>query len=177
MIGWIASVLERPLVVGTREVERRDAIVVLGAPLWPGDRLSPIVAERVAAAVELYRLGGAPLVIATGGVTSGVRAEADAMAERLAEAGIAALVERASRSTAENARRTAELAGDRVRTVWVVTQPFHERRAVRLFRGAGFDARAWHIANSLEYRDRVRATRWLLREYAAWGKLYFTGRC
>jgi uncharacterized SAM-binding protein YcdF (DUF218 family) len=55
--------------------------------------------------------------------------------------------------------------------VWLVTQPFHARRALRLFRAAGLDARAWHIADSVQYRDRGRAVRWLVREYAAWAKL------
>jgi uncharacterized SAM-binding protein YcdF (DUF218 family) len=55
--------------------------------------------------------------------------------------------------------------------VWLVTQPFHGRRAALLFARAGLEPRVWHIDGSIQYRDRARAVRWLAREYAAWGKL------
>ena len=57
------------------------------------------------------------------------------------------------------------------RTVWLVTQPFHGRRAALLFRRAGLEPRVWHIADSLQYRDRRRGLRWIAREYGAWGML------
>lgn len=177
----VARLLEAPLVVGD-ELEPADAIVVLGAPLWRGGSLSPILEERIEAAVELYRAGGGSRVVATGGVTkAGLRAEADAIAETMHAAGVPdVLVERESRSTAENARFTAELLAPLgVRTIWIVTQPFHGRRAAHLFREVGFDVRVWHIADSLEYRQRRRALKWLAREYVAWGALYsrrLTGR-
>ena len=173
MFDRIARLLERPLVIRA-PFAALDAIVVLGAPLGPGETLSPVLAERVAAAAALWHAGGGRLVVATGGVTGGAaRAEADVMAEALRALGVAeVLVERASRTTLDNARLTRPLLEARgVRSLWVVTQPFHGRRGTRLFRHAGFDARAWHIADSVEYRDRRRATRWLLREYAAWARL------
>lgn len=167
-----ARALEAPLVV--REALRPlDAIVVLGAPLGPGDAITPALQERVDAAAALWRAGGAPLVIASGGVTRGAaRAEADVIAEALAESGVPdVIVERASLTTADNARLTAQLLVDRGRSVWLVTQPFHGRRAARLFRGAGLDAHVWHIDDSVQYRDRKKAVRWLLREYGAWAVL------
>jgi uncharacterized SAM-binding protein YcdF (DUF218 family) len=151
-----------------------DAIVVLGAPLRRGGRLSPILEERVAAAAALYHAGGGRHVVATGGLANGApRAEADAIAEALAAAGVPdVLVERASRTTDENARFTARLLAPLgVRTVWLVTQPFHGRRAAHLFRRAGLDPHVWHIADSLQYRDRRRELRWVVREYAAWALL------
>ena len=173
VFGTLASLLERPLVL--RDTMRRlDAIVVLGAPLWPGDRLTPILEERIEAAVALWRDGGAPIVVATGGITNdATRAEADVMADALREHGVPeVLVENQSKTTADNARRTAALLQQLgVRSVWLVTQPFHGRRAARLFRAAGLEAHVWHIDSSIEYRDRRRAVRWLLREYAAWGAL------
>lgn len=173
MIAWL---LECPLVVRDEPFVRYDAIVVLGAPLGRRDGMSPILAERVAAAVALYHRGGAPLVVVTGGVTSGGRAEADVMADALRAADVPAdaiVVERASRTTRANAALTAPLLAARgARSAWIVTQPFHTRRAVRVFRTAGIDAHAWHITDSLEYTDRTRARRWLVREYAAWLKLF-----
>jgi uncharacterized SAM-binding protein YcdF (DUF218 family) len=168
MISWIASALERPLVI-EEPFQPLDAIIVLGAPLVR-DRMSPVLEERVVAAAALYHAGGAPLVVATGGRTRGAgRAEADVIADELAARGVREVVrETRSRTTVENARFTATLVD--ARRIWLVTQPFHGRRAARVFRAAGFTPHVWHIADSLEYRDRTRAVRWLVREYAAWGR-------
>jgi uncharacterized SAM-binding protein YcdF (DUF218 family) len=169
----LAGLLEAPLALRDAPVEPRDAIVVLGARLGPGDTLTRPLEERVDAAAMLYAAGAAPRIVTTGGVTGRARrSEADVLADALVAAGVprdAILVEDAALTTAENARFTAELLGPA--RVWLVTQPFHARRAVRLFRAAGLDARAWHIADSVQYRDRRSAVRWLVREYAAWAKL------
>jgi uncharacterized SAM-binding protein YcdF (DUF218 family) len=173
VLDRIATLLERPLVV-REPFQVLDAIVVLGAPLGPGDAMTPILAERVAAAAALWRAGGGRLVVASGGVTGGASlAEADVIAAGLRDAGVPdVIVERQSRTTRENARLTRPvLEAHGVRSLWIVTQPFHGRRSARLFRRAGFDAHVWHIADSLEYRDRRRAVRWLVREYAAWARL------
>jgi uncharacterized SAM-binding protein YcdF (DUF218 family) len=177
MIRLLARALEAPLVV-REPFQPLDAIVVLGAPLGPGDSLSAPLAERVQAAAELYRRGGAPLVVTTGGTTRGAsRAEADVLADGLLAAGVPeVLVERESPTTADNARLTAALLAPRnARRVWLVTQPFHGRRAARLFRAAGLEPHVWHIDDSLEYREHGRAVRWMLREYAAWAKLLVRG--
>jgi uncharacterized SAM-binding protein YcdF (DUF218 family) len=168
-----ARALEAPLVV--REPFRAlDAIVVLGAPLGPGDALTAILAERAVAAAALWRQGGGRFVVTSGGVTQGAsRAEADVIADAVRAHGVPdVLVENRSQTTRENAQRTMELVAPLgVRSVWIVTQPFHGRRAARLFRAAGFDAHVWHIEDSLQYRERRRAVRWLVREYAAWAAL------
>jgi uncharacterized SAM-binding protein YcdF (DUF218 family) len=170
VIDSIARLLEAPLVVGDSAVEPRDAIVVLGASLRR-DRLSRVLAERVSAGAALWRAGGAPTIVCTGGITgSAHRAEATVMAEALIAAGVpssAIVVEDQAQTTADNARRVAALLPPAAR-VWLVTQPFHGRRAAYLFARAGLHARVWHIADSFEYRDRRRAMRWLVREYAAW---------
>ncbi len=174
MIALLARALEAPLIVDD-PLQPLDAIVVLGAPLGPGDTLTPVLAERVRAAAALFHAGGAPLVVATGGITQGARrAEAEVLGEALRAAGVdRVLVEPAALTTADNARLTAALlAPIAAQRVWLVTQPFHGRRAARLFRAAGLDPHVWHIADSLEYSDRRRAVRWLVREYAAWAKLF-----
>jgi uncharacterized SAM-binding protein YcdF (DUF218 family) len=166
----IARLLEAP----RAPMARLDAIVVLGAPLAPGGRLSDILEERVAAAAALYHAGGGRHVVATGGVTHGApRAEADALAEGLAAAGVPdVIVERDARTTAENARFTARLLAPLgARSVWIVTQPFHGRRAALLFRRAGLAPRVWHIADSIQYREPRRAARWVARECASWALL------
>ena len=173
----IARWLERPLEI-REPFAKRDAIVVLGAPLDDDGAVTSVGFERVAAAAALWHAGGGRIVVATGGVTHGApRAEAEAMAEALGELGVPdVVVERTSRTTRENARLSRPLLDDRgVRSLWLVTQPFHGRRSARLFRDAGFDAHVWHIADSLQYRDRRRAVKWLVREYAAWAQLLIRG--
>jgi uncharacterized SAM-binding protein YcdF (DUF218 family) len=177
MIDLLARALEAPLVI-KEPFAPLDAIVVLGAPLGPGNSLRPLLAERVHAAASLYRAGGAPLVVVTGGITRGAsRAEADVLADALRAAGIPdVLVERESQTTIDNARLTAALLLPRnARRVWLVTLPLHGRRAARVFRAAGLEPHIWHIDGSLEYAQRARAVRWLIREYAAWGKLLVRG--
>lgn len=171
----LAAALVRPLTVGVAVTddgasrERRDAIVVLGAPLVD-DRVGPVLVERLAVARALWRGGAAPQVIVTGGRTRGAgRSEAAAMAEALIADGVPAtaiVVEDQALTTADNARRVRALAPD-VRDVWLATQRFHTRRAVRCFARVGFDARAAYWRDGLE-DDPARALRWSTREYAAW---------
>jgi len=173
ILDRVARLLEAPLVI-REPFQRLDAIVVLGAPLGPGDTLTPALRERVLAAASLWRAGGAPRVVASGGTTHGARrAEAEVIADALRAEGVPdVLVEAASQTTLGNARNTrAVLAPYGARSVWLVTQPFHGRRAARVFRAVGFDPHVWHIDDSLEYRARATAVRWLAREYAAWGVL------
>ncbi len=147
-----------------------DAIVVLGSPPRPDGRPTLVLGERVAAACELFARGVAPLVCVTGGGLAG-RNEADAMAAAARARGIpdaALLLERRATNTLENARLCAPLLRARgVRSLWVVTQPFHTRRAAYCFRRQGFEVRAWHI-EGLQQRSPRSAMRWQLREYAAW---------
>jgi uncharacterized SAM-binding protein YcdF (DUF218 family) len=209
MGGWhrLARLISRPLQVreaagvGEGSVAPARAIVVLGAALDARSELTEVGQERVRAAAALWRRGGAPLVIPSGGVTRGeVRSEAAAMADELVAQGVpraAILVEDRARSTAENARYCAQLLreggaaanprasaagasggvrdasegpGSALGAVWLVTQPFHGRRAKLCFRRVGFEARVWFIADSIELSDPRRALRWSLREYLAWAK-------
>lgn len=171
MIAAAARVLGWPLRLA-HPPSATDAVVVLGAPLGPGGALTELLDERVRAGAALWHAGAAPLLCVTGGGPDG-RVEADAMAERLLALGVEAAAirrERRARSTAENARRVAELLRpEGCRSVWLVSQPFHLRRAALLFARAGLDPRCHHIADSLQYRDGRRALRWIAREYAALG--------
>ncbi len=167
MLGALVNLAALPL-LRRDPVERADAIAILGAPLAPGGGLTDVLEERVRTGVELYRRGLAPVVCISGGGTPG-RVEADPMVARALELGVpdAALrVDRTATSTRDNARRIAELLFPGA-TVWVVTQPFHTRRAARELARAGLRPLAWHIAGSLQYRHPDRAFRWIVREYAA----------
>ena len=178
MFRIAVRLLGAPLSV--RDLEQpADAIVVVGAPLAAGGRLSSVGEERVRAGVELWRRGLAPILCFSGGgpgrLADGDAREADVMAARARELGVpdAALRgERDSLSTADNARHTrALLAADRCHRVWLVTQPFHTRRARLWFRRAGFEALAWYDPDSVQFRRPRSGLAWVAREYAAWVRM------
>ncbi len=166
MLNRLTRVLGAPLEL--RSAPRpADAIAVLGARLDRSGRVTPALAERVDAGVELWRRGLAEAVWMTGGGPPG-RVEADAMAAHARQRGLpesALRLERRAHNTASNARNLAALLPPGAR-VWVVTQPFHLRRAVYWFRRAGLVPLGWHIAASVQYRSPA-ALRWILREYLA----------
>lgn len=156
-----------------------DAIIVLGAGLDARAEMTAASRERVDAAAALWRLQVATRVVVTGGKTRGAaRSEAEVMGEGLLARGVPAealLLEPLAMTTRDNAQRCAELLLSDARStappvVWLVTQPFHGRRARWLFQKAGFAPMVWHIVDSLQYRDPGQALQWTVREYLAWAK-------
>src|SRR5262245_66251917 len=80
LFGTLVRVVGWPLQTGTTRPERADAIVIVGAPLVAGERIGPVVEERLRAGVELWRAGVAPILCVSGGRTRGEKlAEAEAM--------------------------------------------------------------------------------------------------
>jgi uncharacterized SAM-binding protein YcdF (DUF218 family) len=155
--------LRRELVFGAVPPEPADAIALLGCVLGPGGQPPRALSERLDAGLALYRRGLAPLVLVTGGRTWQGLVEADVMAERLIRAGVPAdrvLIERESQSTRGNARLGSALLLERgVRSVLVVTQPLHVRRAVRAFAATGLVARGVLLESSYQLRGQdLRAT-------------------
>lgn len=173
----VSSLLRRAIWVAGLPLETNDprkpadAIVVLGAPLRPDGQLNLAGRERVDEAVRRFAEGVAPLVLFSGGAAHSA-AEAPAMARRAQELGIpkdCILVEDASRTTAENARFSAEMLRSRgVTSVWIISQPFHLRRGRRHFRLQGLHASAQSLAGSVQYQSPALAWRWITREYLAW---------
>ncbi|HEY0180357.1 MAG TPA: YdcF family protein [Dokdonella sp.] len=151
---WLRSALER------RYPERAadayavaDAIVVLGGGVEgprEGWREGPHLggaADRVWFAARLFAAGRAPRLILTGGAGLPAYAdgpEAEAMAQFARDLGVpddALLLERESRTTAENAayvRRLMDQHG--IARVLLVTSALHMPRALATFRKAGIDA-------------------------------------
>jgi len=172
ILGWPLEVRDG--------VEVADAIVVLGAPLRADGTLSGVSEERVQTGVELWRRGFAPVLVISGGgpgrLLPDKPREADAMAARARELGVpddALRVERESLSTADNARNTARLlAAEGRHRVWLVTQPFHTRRARAWFRRAGLEALSWYPDDSIQYRLPRHGLRWVVNEYAAWLRMW-----
>jgi uncharacterized SAM-binding protein YcdF (DUF218 family) len=120
------------------------SLVLLGCRVAGPATLSPPALRRAERAAHAYRKGLSPHILACGGKAwDGVR-EADALCAVLVSMGVP---ERAlerelwSRSTRQNAHYAAQLLLPRgVSRIGLVTCDWHMPRALRSFRGAGFDA-------------------------------------
>lgn len=129
-----------------------DCIVVLGASVWPGAQPSPVLKDRIARAAELYHQGVAKKIICTGGLGKYPPAEAEICKQNLMQAGVAAsdiIMELASHSTADQAEIIKKICDEKgYKSIALVTSFYHEKRALKLFRVAGFndiqDARCTH---------------------------------
>ena len=118
-----------------------DAIVVLGAAVRPGGAPSPALVRRVGRAVRLFRAGAAPMLVMTGGLGRHPPAEAELMAALAIRAGVPPeriLLEDRAATTFESARNCAALLQERGwRRVLLVTDGFHLRRSLLIFRAFG----------------------------------------
>jgi uncharacterized SAM-binding protein YcdF (DUF218 family) len=122
-------------------VQHADAIVVLGAAVRPANTPTPALAARALLGVALWKEGQAPLVILTGGVGAFPPAEAEVMHRIARTEGVpeeSIIVEDQSHSTIESSKRVGAICRGRgIRSVIVVTDPFHTIRAGWMFRDQG----------------------------------------
>ncbi|MBK8907942.1 MAG: YdcF family protein [Rhodospirillales bacterium] len=156
--------------------QRPDAVVVLGAAVVAPGEPGSAMRRRVAHAVGVMRECGAAHLVVSGGIVAAPPAEAHLMRDLALGRGVAAtaiVIEDRSRNTFENAVYTGRIMRDRGwRRLMIVTDAFHMRRALYVFRrlglaveGApvprppGMSARAWYGAHGRELAQ------WL---YSAW---------
>ena len=142
---------------------------MLGCRVGPGV-LSPPAARRAAGAAEAYRAGLASRIVVSGGQSWQGAREADVFAEELVRRGVpeaALLLERASRTTRENARFSERLLRPLgARRVGIVTCDWHLRRALFCFRRVGLTAEGVPVPSpALPF---ARRTLRQLREEGSW---------
>jgi len=121
-----------------------DAAVVLGAAVWTRDP-SPVFKERINHAIDLYRKGRVRKLIFTGGQGNpGEPTEASAARDYALQSGLPAsdiLIEDKSHTTYENILNAKQLADTHgLRTVLIVSDPLHMKRAMTMARDVGFEA-------------------------------------
>lgn len=154
-------------------VPKADAIVVLGAAVWPNEKPSPVLSDRLLRAAELYKMGISSKIICTGGVGKNPPSEAQVSKTFLISQGVAEkdiLYEDISTSTREQAIEVSKICQrENFKSIALVTSFFHEKRAIRIFELANFpaaifDARCVHT----RYQD---LNWWCLREAVFLAKL------
>ena len=125
-----------------RSTSTADAILVLGSAEYNGTP-SPDLRARLDEALALYQAGRAPVIAVTGGKLAGDRfTEAGVSAAYLAAHGVPAskIVVGGGSDTYENVSSVApELKARGVKTLLVVTDPFHEDRAMAIAATFGFE--------------------------------------
>ncbi|MFF9479961.1 vancomycin high temperature exclusion protein [Streptomyces sp. NPDC014733] len=136
---WL-NVSAGPRVRALDEVPRAPVAVVFGAGLWDGEP-SPYLADRLDAAVRLYRRGTVRAVLVTGDHGRTDYDEPDAMRRYLVRHGVPGrriVGDHAGFDTWDSCSRARRIFG--VRQAVLVSQGFHIRRALALCSAAGIDA-------------------------------------
>jgi uncharacterized SAM-binding protein YcdF (DUF218 family) len=156
-----------------------DAAVVLDAAAW-GNKPSPVYRERINAAIALYQQGRVHWIIFTGGTPRlEYPSEAEVGRQFSAMHGIpisAMLVDVESRNTWQNLERAKDLtdiAG--IRSVLLVSDPLHMRRAMAMASDLGLHAkpaptlsssfRSWTTCGKFLWRET-----WLYIDYTMFGR-------
>lgn len=132
LIQYAAS----PLIVKD-PLQKADAIVVLSGGWKAKGVLGTSTLERYQYGIKLFQQKFAPVIIFSGGNLLGRPAEADAMADMALSAGFpyeAVISENASASTYENVLFTTKILQEkRLKSIILVTSPYHTYRAKKMF--------------------------------------------
>ena len=135
------------------EIDRADAIVVLGAAQYDGDP-SPVFAGRLDHAALLYEQGRAARIVVLGAGQPGDRfTEAEAGRTYLMDKGVpedAIIPVPEGHTTLESLEAAAPVMGDAgLGSAFLVSDPWHNARVERMARDLGIDGHAsatWHSA-------------------------------
>jgi len=135
--------------------------IVFGAGLWDDGTLSPMLADRIQGAVDLYRVGRVRKLLMTGDNSTDDYNEVKAMKIYAENQGVAKgdiTLDYAGFSTYESCYRAKEIFG--VKQAILITQSYHLPRAVYTCRTLGIKAIGLGTADWGKYSDE------LLKEYS-----------
>lgn len=135
-----------------------DCILVLGAGLKPDGTPNEMLADRLDTGIALYFAGAAPKLLLSGDNGQIEYNEVQAMIEYAAAKGVPAediFLDHAGFSTYESMYRARDIF--QVKTVILVTQKYHQYRALYVARRLGLDAygvvsQAWEYSGQ-SYRE------------------------
>ena len=147
-------------IIPRAQAPRKAVALVYGAGLAPGGVPSPVLAQRLDAAIALYQGGRVSALLLSGDNSDPFHDETRAMARYVLDRGVPESdVEEddAGLSTYDSSVRAHTVFG--VREAVLVTQRFHLTRALYIANSVGIDA--WGVAAD---EGRPRTRRYALRE-------------
>ena len=162
---WVEHRYRARIFTRLEDVPSRPVAIVLGAGLWPDGSLTPVLADRVAAAGDLYTAGTVHKLLCSGDNRFANYNEPQRMLEYALRLGVKQediVLDYAGRRTYDTCYRARAIFG--VEGAVVVTQRFHVARALYLCDALGVDAVAF-VADRQEYSTRRHV--WEAREYLA----------
>jgi SanA protein len=162
---WIERRTSDRIYTSIGDVPPRPVALVLGAGLWADGSLTPVLADRVATAADLYDAGIVRKLLFSGDNRFVDYNEPRAMLEYAVRLGVPQgdiVLDYAGRRTYDSCYRARRIFG--VDRAIVVTQRFHAPRALYLCRALRLDAVAV-VADRRDYTMRRFA--WETREYLA----------
>ena len=148
--------------------------VVFGAKVWESGEPSDALYDRIVTAVELYRAGRVKKILMSGDNPTENYDEPTAMKATAVKLGVpenAVVLDLAGRRTYDTCYRAKEIFG--VQKAIVVTQEFHQARALYLCNNLGVDS-IGITANRRKYQGE---SYWAFREFfstaSAWFEINF----
>jgi SanA protein len=163
--GWVHW-RERGHIFTHQTAPANAVALVLGAGLWRDGTPSPVLYDRVATAVELYRTGAVKKLLLSGDNRFEYYNEPEAMRRLAIGLGVPAediVLDYAGRRTYDSCYRARDIF--QVSHLTVVTQRFHLDRALYLCNALGLEA-VGVVADQQKYRPASTGI-WELREVAA----------
>lgn len=168
ILTWLAyldvSLRYRHAIVTPDKAPARPVAIVFGAGVYPGGRLSPVLADRMRTAIALYEAGKVRKLLLSGDnrfieYNEPAAMAAFARAQGLPETALA--YDYAGRRTYDTCWRARYIFGQE--SVLLVSQGFHLPRAVYLCRQLGVNA----VGVVADGRFYSRLPFWMLREALA----------
>jgi len=153
------------------KLEKADCVLVPGAMVYDGERLSFILQDRVDYAIEIYKAGKADKLLFSGDHGQTDYDEVNAMMDYAISKGVSKediFLDHAGFSTYESMYRARDVFC--VKSVIIVTQKFHVSRAVYIARALGLDA----VGVNSDPRAYSNATSDAIRESLARVKDFFS---
>lgn len=163
---WLdVSYRDRGQIDTAEQVAHQPVALVLGAGVYPDGRLSPMLADRVLTAVDLYNLDKVDKILMSGDNSVKTYNEPQHMAAYAMDRGVPEkdiAYDYAGRRTYASCWRAKHIFG--LTHVIIVTQQFHLPRALYLCESLGLDAQGV-AADRRDYG--LASTRYTLREMPA----------
>lgn len=155
------------------QIPEADAILVLGAYVFPDGTVSHMLNDRLTIGYELYSQGKAPKIIVSGDHGQKNYDEVNAMKDFLKEKGVPEediFMDHAGFSTYESVYRARDIF--KVDKVIIITQEYHLKRAVFIARE--LHLQAYGVPSDIRYY--LVMEQYKLREIAARNKDFFLAK-